>query len=139
MDIKQKIQNLLSLHAQKLRFLIVGSINTVFGIGLFPVFYYLMNENREHYILILSLTHFIALNFSFFTNKFFVFRTRGNYLREYPKFFAYQLFILIAYLGPFAALVEIGHLHPIVSQLTLSTTVFVISYFWYSKITFLKK
>ncbi len=128
-----------TLHAEKFRFLIVGGVNTAFGLGIFPLLYYIFKDYYFHYLIILSIAHFFALNFSFLTNKFFVFRTKGNYLEEYPKFLAYQIAILLAYMGPFTLLVEVGHLHPIATQLILTISVAIISYFYYSRITFLKK
>jgi putative flippase GtrA len=138
MNYRSKIKNIVHLHEEKFRFLVVGAINTLFGLSVFPILYFILGDFKEHYLILLSIAHFFALNFSFFTNKFYVFKTIGNYSHEYPRFLGYQILVLIAYMGPFTFLVEVGHLHPVVTQIVLSVTVVIISYFYYSKITFLK-
>lgn len=68
---------------EKLRFLLVGGYNTVFSYLLYILFLYLLNNDSPQIALILSFL-ISSLN-SYLTQKFFVFNTRGHYLKEYLR------------------------------------------------------
>ena len=69
---------------EKIRFLLVGGFNTVVGYIIFVILYFFL-QNYLHYSLILLIQFMIAVNISYLTMKFFVFRTKKNYKSEYPK------------------------------------------------------
>ncbi len=71
--------------SEKVRFLIVGGYNTVFGYFSFAAVYWLFDD-QLHYIVISVVTHFFAVTNSFLTQKILVFRSRGSFFREYLKF-----------------------------------------------------
>jgi putative flippase GtrA len=79
---------------QFLRYLCVGAFNTLFGYCTFAIGLYLLNlalPQRFLYLtVILSSVLSAPLNITvaYFGYKFFVFRTHGNYLREWLKCFA---------------------------------------------------
>lgn len=66
---------------QKIRFLFVGGYNTVFSYLLYVVFVYVGMTAQ----LALLLSFLISSINSYLTQKFYVFLTRGNYLKEYVK------------------------------------------------------
>ena len=76
--------NLFFHFPEKIRFLLVGGFNTMIGYALFVILYFLL-QNYFHYSLILWIQFMIAVNISYLTMKFFVFRTKKNYKSEYPK------------------------------------------------------
>jgi len=139
MRLLTSISQFLKIEEKKLRFLIVGGVNTLFGISVFSILYYLLHNLHIHYLIILFIAQLIAINFSYFSNKLLVFQTQGNFRNEYPKFFFYQILVFLLNLGPFAALVETTAMHPIIVQIVLTCLMVLISYIWYNRFTFIKK
>jgi putative flippase GtrA len=76
---------------QFLRYLCVGALNTVFGYTCFAFFLYLLNGTMPQRLLYLavmlaSVAAFpINVTVAYFGYKFVVFRTKGNYIREWLK------------------------------------------------------
>jgi len=123
-------------HQVKLRFLVAGAFNTVLGVAIFPALYFLTAPLHLHYLAILGMSQAICITFAFLTNKFLVFRTSGNYLREYGKFITFHLTYLLVNLAALPALVEIAGMNPVWAQTLFAVLVIVSSYFWHSRVTF---
>ncbi len=71
---------------QVVRYLLVGGFNTCFGYGLFVAFNYLFRGIGIYGSEIASLlSNIIAITVAFLGYKWFVFRTQGNYLREWLR------------------------------------------------------
>jgi len=75
---------------QPLRFLLVGGFNTIFGIAdtlLFTKLLLTLHPDQPKLMTSLALVPSYILNiaFSFLSNKWFVFQTKGNYRREYVR------------------------------------------------------
>jgi putative flippase GtrA len=74
-----------SLH-ELLRYLLVGGFNTVFGYALFALLNWLFaGMGRFSYEYALFLASIISMTAAFLGYKWFVFRTRGNYLAEWIR------------------------------------------------------
>jgi len=72
--------------AQFVRYIIVGTWNTAFGYGMFAYFTFLFTKRSVHgYIYASALSNMIGITVAFFGYKLFVFRTKGNYLKEYAR------------------------------------------------------
>jgi putative flippase GtrA len=71
---------------QVVRYLLVGGFNTCFGYALFVAFNYLFRSLGVYGSEIASLLgNIIAITVAFLGYKWFVFRTHGNYLREWMR------------------------------------------------------
>lgn len=70
------------INSQKIRYLIVGGINTAIGYGVGVGSYKLLSPIL-HIVAIGVLSNIIAITVSFLTYKLFVFKTKGNWLPEY--------------------------------------------------------
>jgi putative flippase GtrA len=77
---------------QFLRYIVVGGWNTVFGYSTFAGIYYLLHRYdlpaaNVYWQVIMAQIISVPINFtgSYLCYKFFVFRTKGNYLREWLK------------------------------------------------------
>jgi putative flippase GtrA len=71
---------------QMVRYLIVGVWNTLFGYGLYALFTWLLTGVMPFpYMLASVLSNVIAVTGAFLGYKWFVFKTKGNYLREYLR------------------------------------------------------
>lgn len=80
-----------------LRFLGVGVLNTLIDWSVLDALLWLTGRQEEKYYLIFkSLSFICAVVFSYFMNKFFVFRKQDKGVKnEFPKFIAISIFSLI--------------------------------------------
>jgi putative flippase GtrA len=68
------------------RYLIVGGFNTLFGYSCFALLTLLMTPHLPYaYILAGVLSSIINITVSFLNYKWFIFKTKGNYLREWMR------------------------------------------------------
>ena len=76
---------------RRIRFILVGGYNSVFGYVVFALLELLLRD-RLHYLVSLCLAYFISIFNSFFSFRIFVFCSKGKFLHEYIK-------VSIVYLG----------------------------------------
>jgi putative flippase GtrA len=68
------------------RYLIVGGFNTLFGYSCFALLTMVMSPHLPYaYILAQVLASFINITVSFLNYKWLIFKTKGNYLREWMR------------------------------------------------------
>ena len=94
LDIKQKWFSL----DDKIRFVIIGCINAGISYLIFALCLFIFGDSLRQ--LCVALQWIISSVFSYLNQKFFVFNTRGNYVKEYLKccstwFVSYLLNVLI--------------------------------------------
>lgn len=97
MSALDRVRVLVARHEEKLRFLVVGFWNTVFNLAVLWVLERLIPHDSASILqkqAILVANWPIAVTHNFFTFKLLVFRTRGNWLREYMR-------IYVTYAGTF--------------------------------------
>ena len=64
----------------------MGACNTIFGYGCFALFTLLLTPVLPYaYVLASLLANLFSITFAFFGYKWFVFRTKGNYLKEWIR------------------------------------------------------
>ena len=68
------------------RYLVTGLWNTAFGYGVFAVLVALL-ASRVHYLLLGVVASVLAITNAYIVHKVFVFRTKGDYLREYGRYY----------------------------------------------------
>lgn len=90
---------------QGLRFLLVGAFNTGFGFVLFALLLHLAGH-RVHYLVILVAATLVAVLVAFAGYRAFVFRVRGNILRDLGRFSLVYLAALAVNLVALPLLVE---------------------------------
>jgi putative flippase GtrA len=132
----QDARRLIRMHETKVRFLLAGALNTIFGLAAYPTLFFLLATLRLHYMAVLGIAQVISIAFSYLTNKFLVFRTAGNYLRESGKFVLFHLVYFLVNLVALPLLVEIFGMSPVWGQALFAVAVIITSYFWHSNITF---
>lgn len=129
---------------QVLRYLIVGGCNTVFGYGVFAGLTYLLSGRIPAAYMAASVIGWVAsITFAYLGYKLFVFRTKGNYLREYLRCFAVYgasalinlalLPVLVTALGFLLARREYA---PYVAGALLTCGTVVFSFFGHQKFSF---
>ncbi len=68
------------------RYLVVGAWNTLFGYGTFALFTALLTPVLPHgYVVAMLLSGLLNITVSYLGYKWFVFKTKGNYLREWMR------------------------------------------------------
>jgi putative flippase GtrA len=68
------------------RYLIVGVGNTIFGYGTYAGLTAMLTGRVPFAYMVASiLSSFLNITFSFLTYKWFIFKTKGNYLREWSR------------------------------------------------------
>jgi putative flippase GtrA len=127
---------LIRRHETKVRFLLAGALNTAVGLAAYPALFFLLAPLKLHYMVVLGITQVACVAFAYLTNKFLVFRTAGNYLRESGKFVLFHLSYFLVNLAALPFLVEIIGMSPVWGQTLFAVAVIITSYFWHSKITF---
>jgi putative flippase GtrA len=120
---------------QSLRFLAVGAWNTGFGYVAFAALYYFFSP-YVHYMVLQAASVVINVTNAFLCYKFIVFRTRGNYVREYLRFYAvYAVPIGLGFVMlPFA--IEVLGMNAYVASAVIICLLAVFSYFGHKHFSF---
>lgn len=120
---------------QPLRFLVVGGWNTGFGYLSFAVLYYFFSP-YVHYMAIQATCVVINVTNAFLCHKFIVFRTRGNFVREYLRFYAvYAIPIVSGFvLLPFA--IEVLGMNAYLASALIICLLTFVSYFGHKYFSF---
>ena len=126
------------LARQEVRYLMAGGWNTVFGYGVYVWLLWLF-QPQVHYMVIAVATNVLAITMAYATHKLFVFRTQGNVLREYLRF--YGVYGVTAVLGLVALplCVEGLGMSPYVAPLLILGVTVVVSYFGHKHFSFKSK
>ncbi|QNO28179.1 GtrA family protein [Sphingopyxis sp. OPL5] len=119
-----------------LRFLMVGGVNTAFGLSFYPLLLWSVPLFAVHYMVALAIAQAVCLCFAFTTYKLAVFRTRGNVLREFGTFASFYLANYAANWLALPLLVEVGGVPPMIAQTGFTLIVIVGSWFWHNRVTF---
>ena len=121
--------------SEKTRFLIVGAWNTAFGYLVFIAAYFLLHQ-WLHYLVIMLIAHFVSVCNAFVSHKFLVFRSDRHLLREFLRFNLSYLGAIVFGLAAMPVMVEILHLHPVISQGVIIVVTVILSYLLHKKISF---
>jgi putative flippase GtrA len=131
---------------QVLRYLVVGGWNTLFGYGLFAFFTHLLRHVPYGYLPALVAANVIAVSVAFLGYKWFVFRTAGNYLREWLKtmtVYGTGMLVNAALLAPLVGILHsysrLGERAPYVGQAFLAVMVVVLSFLGHKHFTFRRR
>ena len=116
------------LHRQEIRYLIGGAWNTAFGYSVALILYQLLSKLLSAAVISL-IASVIAISMTFLTYKLYVFRTRGNWLREYLR--SYLVYGASAIIGILSMAILVDHLRMEfwLVQAIIMTGIVVFSYF----------
>jgi len=129
---------------QFVRYLLVGGFNTLFGYGLFAALNWSFRGLGSYsYMYAAVPANVIAISVAFLGYKWFVFRTRGNYLIEYIRCFGvYGSSALISLAGlPILVPILRRNLHnpeaaPYIAAAILLVVTVVFSFFGHKNVSF---
>lgn len=128
--------SLVARGGKPLRFLMVGGLNTAFGLTIYPVLLWSVPWLRIHYMVALLMAQAVATLFAFTTYKLLVFQTQGRTGRELVRFLVFYLANYAVNWAALPLLVEVAHLPPIIAQVGFTFTLAVLSWFWHNRVTF---
>jgi len=121
--------------AQGLRFLIVGAFNTAFGFLLFALMLHLAGDH-VHYLVVLVFATIIAVLVAFAAYRTFVFRVRGNVLRDLGRFSLVYVGVLAANVIVLPLLVEVAGLPILTAQAIVVVAAVVASFLLHRSFSF---
>ena len=124
-----------ALQNQRIRYLLAGGWNTIFGYGL-GVGLYLWLSPWFHVTVIGLVAGIFAISMSFLTYKVFVFKTEGNWLREYARSYVVYGGSTLISTGLLWFFVDQVHLPIWVAQALAIVVTVIISYLGHSRYTF---
>lgn len=131
------MKQLYARHSKKFLYLLIGGWNTVFGYAVFTALYYYGTARFHlHYVILLLLSQVINVTSAYLVYKRFVFKTKGNLIREYCRFCTFYWLSFAANLILLPALVELFGLDPVISQGLFIIVAAVTSYLWHAHYTF---
>ena len=112
---------------RRIKYLVVGGWNTVFGYLAFSALYFLLGE-RVGYAPVLIASFALGMLNNYFCYKWFVFKSAGTFLQEFPRFSLVYLVVLAANLVAFPWLTKTLGLSPYLSQAVFTVVVVVSTY-----------
>jgi putative flippase GtrA len=121
-----------------IRYIAVGGFNTVFGLCVFATLLLLLDDHL-HYVVILLITHLVAVLTAFVMHRTLVFQVRGQVLRDLWRFWSVYLINLAANLVLLPVGVEGLHLPPLLAQALILTGSAVASYVAHTRFSFVRK
>ncbi|WP_228545788.1 GtrA family protein [Microcella flavibacter] len=122
----------------RVAFLIVGVANTAIGFLWFTLFLYTAGQVWG-YMTALVLSHIAAVLCAFVLYRRFVFRVRGNTLRDLARFESVYLVALGVNAVLLPVLVEFGGIHPLIAQALIVFITTLISYFGHRHFSFRRR
>lgn len=123
------------LKNEKIRYLLVGGYNTVFGYILFVLLLILLKD-RVHYLIVLVVSHVISVANAYLAYKFLVFKTQGHWLHEFVKVNMVYLGVLAINLVALPAMVELLAIKPAIGQAWFVTITVIVSYLGHKHFSF---
>ncbi len=123
---------------QFVRYLLVGGWNTVFGMAVYAGLYRWLGEHA-HYLVLLVPSNILAVTNAYVCYKLFVFKTRGNILREYFRCYAVYGGILLAGAALMFVLVDRLGMPPTAANCVCILITTLVSYFAHRNFSFAKQ
>jgi putative flippase GtrA len=116
-------------------YLIVGGWNTVFGVGLYALLYFLIGHRINYFVLMIP-CNILAITNAYVCYKLFVFRTRGNWLREYLRFYVVYGAAMLIGMALVVLFVQVFHMHPVLASIWTTGITVVCSFIGHKRISF---
>ena len=120
---------------QKLRFLVAGGYNTVFGYLLFGAMFLWLGR-WVHYLVIAVIAHLIAVINAFIVQRFLVFRATDRWQSSFIRFNLSQVMVLLFGMSALYGLVEYGGFSPLLAQAFVTVFSVSLSYFLHRHFSF---
>lgn len=136
-SLNHRFQNVGAESGRIIRFLITGVWNTVFGVLVYIVLYKCLKP-WVNYLVLLIPANILAITNAYVCYKLFVFKTRGNVVREYARFYVvYGGAALLGFALMFCLVDGFG-LNPVTAQIMCVPISVIFSYVSHRNYSFRK-
>jgi putative flippase GtrA len=132
-------------HQVKVKFVLVGIWNTIFGYGLFclfdTLFAWLLASRSAAYMCAMVLAQILGVINAYIFHKYITFKSEAKGKAIIAEFFRFSTTYLVTFclsLILLPTLVEINHIHPKIAAAIIIIICAVISYFSHSMFSFRK-
>ena len=132
-----RTRGLALLADERVRFVLVGGVNTVLGYGLFALFWLTLGE-RIGYLGSLYASYAVAIVAAFVLHRRFTFRVHGTgrVAVDFVRFAGVHVVSLVINTVALPLLVEAGGLYPLVAQAIVVVVTTLVSYFGHKLFSF---
>ena len=122
---------------ERVRFVLVGGVNTVLQFGLFALFD-LGDRSIVRYLVSLYASYLVAIIVAFFLHRRFTFRAAdsGNPIVDFFRFTSVYVVSLLINTALLPLLVETAHLSPLLAQAIVTVFTTLVSYFGHKYFSF---
>jgi len=120
---------------EKLRFLVVGAYNALFGLAVFALLQQALHDHL-HYLLILPIAHVLAVFNAFMGHRTWTYRRNGHFLADFLRFNLSYLGLLALGMIAMSLLVESAGLHPITANAVNLGVTTLVSFFVHKHLSF---
>ncbi|WP_150142454.1 GtrA family protein [Candidatus Enterovibrio escicola] len=120
---------------EKIRFILVGGFNTIFGFVVFTLLC-LLADDYSNYLIILVSSNLIAVVVAFLMLKFLVFQTKGNYLKEFMRCYLTYLVMLGINVLLLYLMVDVLAQDIVISQFVITVLIVIFSYLGHKYFSF---
>jgi len=129
-----KLLNFWFSFPQSIRFLLVGGFDTVVAFSFYSFLIYI----GIHYSLTLIINYCFSVSISIFNMRYFVYRSKNTFVKEYTKgWMTYLSTLLINYVYLFVA-IDVFHIGAIKAQALYTVLITTYIYFMHKYFTFSK-
>jgi len=122
--------------SRKIRYLIGGGWNTLFGYAVSVGLYDLLSKNT-HILIITTIANVIAISMAFLTYKVFVFQTKGNWWGEYFRSYLIYGNIVLISIFMLWLMVDFMRLQFWIAQGLIMVATIFLSYIGHARYTFI--
>ena len=129
--------NLSKTQYEAVAYLAVGIWNTIFGVGLYTIAFWLFGK-KVNYLMLAIPTNILAITNAFVCYKLLVFKTRGNWLKEYVKCYAVYGAGTLCGMGLLWLLASCLDINPAVANIISTVSVMIGSFFGHKFFSFKK-
>ena len=120
--------------SDKIRFLVVGGFNAGVSYLIYSAFCLILGETA--YQIALALAWTISSVISYTTQKFLVFKGKGNWVKEYLKCCTTWFFSYLINAGLLELIVKILHLNVFIAQIVATLAAAIFTYIFFKKFAF---
>jgi putative flippase GtrA len=134
MSLKERLSSLFPQRSLS-RFLSIGLLNTLVGVSVFPLLYWVIGPTLNVNV-ILSVSYIFCTIFAFTAHKFVTFRSQGRTHVEGARFFIVSGVTYLLNVGLLNATLPLTPSHPVLLQLGIAIALQIFNFFILGKIVF---
>ena len=134
MPLKERLSSLFPQRSLS-RFLSIGLLNTIVGVSVFPLLYWMIGRTLDVNV-ILIVSYIFCTMFAFTAHKFVTFRSQGRTHVEGVRFFIVSGITYLLNVGLLNAALPLTPSHPVLLQLGIAVTLQIFNFFILGKLVF---